>query len=145
MTVIQVQPFKEFENLSKRLKQFVDEFPETFSVEVGTSFTPRMDIVHDDELVYIYLDVPGVRKEDIKLTLQEGVLSISGEKKQPENLDKKAYYKMERAFGSFTRSVSIPVEIDKNSIKAKLENGVLEVTIKKAEPKKPEEVEITIQ
>jgi len=145
MTVIQVQPFREFENLSRRLKKFVDEFPETFSVEVGTSFTPRMDIVHDDESVYVYLDIPGVRKQDIKLTLQEGVLTISGEKKQPENLEKKTYYKMERAFGSFNRSVSIPVEIDKNSIKAKLENGVLEVTIKKAEPKKPEEVEITIQ
>ncbi|NOY06079.1 MAG: Hsp20/alpha crystallin family protein [Chlorobi bacterium] len=145
MTVIQVQPLKDFENLSKRLKKFVDEFPETFSVEVGTSFTPRMDIVHDNEFVYVYLDVPGVRKEDIKMTLQEDVLTISGEKKEPKDLDKKTYYKMERAFGSFTRSVSIPVEIDKNSIRAKLENGVLEVTIKKAEAKKPEEVEITIQ
>ncbi len=145
MTVIQVQPLKEFENLSKRLKKFVDEFPETFSVEIGTSYTPRMDIVHDDEFVYVYLDIPGVRKEDIKLTLQEGVLTIAGEKKQPTDLEKKTYYKMERAFGSFTRSVSIPVEIDKSSIKAKLENGVLEVMIKKAAPRKPEEVEITIQ
>lgn len=148
-------PFRGMEHFVKRIQQISDEFEKGFTVEYG-SFAPKVDISEDEKHLYIQAELPGVRKEDVKVTVNnDNVFFIKGEKKRPfvEQKDAKdgevqqeerTYIKAERSYGEFTRSFVLPENINKDSIQAKFENGVLFVTLAKIEPAKPKEVEISI-
>ena len=84
-------------------------------------------------------ELPGIAKEDFKVTVSGNTLTVSGEKKQEEKVEKKDYHRIERSYGSFCRSMRLPKEVDDNKVKASLNNGILEVrlsTTKKAKQKK---------
>ncbi len=100
--------------------------------------TPIVDIYEEDKEVVLKADLPGMKKEDIKIDVAENMLTISGEKKTSEKIEKKDYYRHERTYGSFCRRFELPGELDTEKIKAHFENGVLEVRVpltKEAEKK----------
>jgi HSP20 family protein len=148
MAIMRFDPIKGFETISKRMNDFMSEFEKGVSVEYG-AFAPRIDIFEDDKKLYIHAELPGIKKEDVKLKVnEEGALSISGEKKQDqkfeENKENTCIIRVERSYGAFARSFLLPDYVDKESINAKFDNGLLEISLNKKEPEKPKETHIEI-
>lgn len=101
--------------------------------------TPLMDLYEEGNELVVKAELPGIAKEDFKVTVSGNTLTVSGEKKQEEKVEKKDYHRIERSYGSFCRSMRLPKEVDDNKVKASLNNGILEVrlsTTKKAKQKK---------
>ncbi len=95
------------------------------------TFTPRMDVTEDDEAVRVSIELPGMDVEDVDVSLSQGVLTISGEKREEREDKGRHYYRMERSYGSFRRSIPLPAEIDEAKIEAVFKKGVLTVTLPK--------------
>lgn len=145
---LRIDPFRGFENLARRMNDFVGEFEKGVNVEYG-GFSPRVDIVEDQQKLMVSVELPGVMKEDVKVTVNdENVLMIKGAKKRAEQAnegqEEMTYIRAERTFGEFLRSFMLPDNIDRDSIAAKYENGILEISLNKKEPEKPKEVEVKI-
>ena len=113
--------------------------------EVTRTKWPKVDIEENKNDYRLHADLPGLEKKDIKITVENGVLSISGEKKHDKKEKEKGkYYYYERSYGAFHRNFSLPENIDEKSINANFKNGVLELIIKKTEKAKPKEIEIKV-
>lgn len=146
MAIVRFDPFRGFESLARRMNEFLDEFEKGVSVSTA-EFSPRVDISEDEKNIYVSVDVPGVSKEDIKVTINsDNVLIIKGEKKREIKTEGKerSYIRVERSYGSFQRSFMLPDNVKKDDVKAKFENGVLNITLEKVEPEQPEQIEISI-
>ncbi len=149
MAIMRFDPIKGFETISKRMNDFMNEFEKGVSVEYG-GYAPRIDIFEDEKHLFVQAELAGIKKEDVKLKVNEdGVLCISGEKKRDsrfeDNKENQTVIRVERSYGVFTRSFLLPDNINKESVKAKFENGVLEISLEKIEPEKPKEVHVEIE
>ena len=107
-------------------------------------WSPAMDVVETEDQYVLRADLPGVSEGDVKIELDENVLTISGERKSAHKETKEGYYRVERAFGSFSRMLTLPEGVDADSISANFDRGVLEVKIPKPEQRKPRKVEISV-
>src|SRR6266850_522613 len=105
---------------------------------------PLADITEDDKEYVIQAELPDVKKEDVKVTVQNGVLTISGERKFEKEEKKKKYHRVERAYGSFVRSFALPDEADPSKVKAEFKNGMLTVRLPKSEKAKPMQIEVNV-
>lgn len=149
MTLIKFEPFRDLELLNNNIRRFFDDFPTT-AQEFSSAYHPKIDIYEDDNKIYFETEVPGMSKKDLNISVHDNILTITGEKKkepasQGESEENgKKFFRMERAFGSFTRSFTLPDEINVEKIDAKFTNGILKIEIEKAIPKKPEERVISI-
>ena len=130
MTLVRFEPMRELESLTDQIQKYFDEMPFIFSGR-HDGFSPRIDISEDEKHIYVEAEIPGVKKEDLKLTLEDNILTIEGEKKIEEEKKEKNFYRNERVFGSFKRSFTLPVEVNPDNINAKFENGLLKVTFDK--------------
>jgi len=149
MAVVRFDPFRTFGTLSKRMGDFMSDAEKGFTFDYG-NFAPRVDIAEDEKNLYFHAELPGVKKEDVKVTVNnDNILFIKGEKKRDakfeEKTDEKYFLRVERSFGSFTRSFELPNNVRTDSINAKYENGILNITLEKIEPEKPKEVNIDIK
>jgi HSP20 family protein len=99
------------------------------------SFVPRVDIIEEDKAFEVHVAVPGMSKDDFKIDLNDNYLTISGERKFNREKKEDNFYSMETQYGTFSRSFSLPENVDANKISAKYVNGILEVTIPKDEKK----------
>ncbi len=145
MPHMRVEPMKEFQNLADRMKKFVDEFPESFSVEFGSAFEPRVDVMTVADRLILQVELPGMSREQVRLMIVDDTLVISGEKGQPSQDSTVTIHRSERCYGRFERRVTLPVAIDRSTISATMTNGVLEVGMKLALPKADSEISITIE
>jgi HSP20 family protein len=130
------------------LTNWVDEFlnSEFRSRDLETSWTPRVDIVEEDNAYRVRADLPGLEKKDVDVTVENGIMTIRGERKF-ERTDKKdnSYEYYERRYGSFSRSFNLPENVDSTGIEATYRNGVLDITLPKSEKAKPKQVEIKLR
>lgn len=145
-----ISPFDEME------KRFEDFFKRPFSL-IGPSWWPRLKIPSLEEIsttvdiyeeggdVVIKAELPGMKKEDIDVNISGNTVTISGEKKKEEKVEKKNYYSMERSYGSFTRTFRIPSEVHTDKAKANFKDGVLEVRVPKTEEAKKKEKKVAIE
>jgi len=108
----------------------------------GEVWSPLVDIVDKKDNILVKAELPGIDKKDIKISIGENSLTIRGEKKEEKEVKKEDYYCCERAFGAYSRTIDLPVEVDKNKAKATFKNGILEITLPKKEEVKPKEIEI---
>ncbi len=108
------------------------------------AFVPAVNTRESDDAYYIEVDLPGVKKEDIEITTEDNVLTISGERKYRDEVKEDDYYKVESRYGKFTRSFTLPEKVDVENISAESKDGVLEVVIPKIkeEEKKQRKIEI---
>lgn len=144
MTLVRLEPFRRFENLSKRINDFANDFEKGISLEVG-SFSPRTDIFDDDKNIYITAELPGMTKENVKISVTEDrILSIKGKKQKIENNKDKSFLRNERIYGKFERSFVLSEDVDLEHIDAKFDNGVLEIVLNKIEPPEPKEINVEI-
>ena len=149
MALVRWRPFEDLLNMHDELSRFFDDFfgerlPARQSKE-GASWIPRVDISENDDEIIVHADIPGMEKDNIKITLTDNVLSISGEKKIERDEKKANYHRVERVFGSFQRSFYIPTNVDASKISASYKNGVLEVKLPKKEEAKPKEIPVKVE
>jgi HSP20 family protein len=106
-------------------------------------FLPALDVVERDDAYVLRTDLPGLAQEDVKIEVEDNVLTISGERKSETDMTEGSYRRVERAFGSFSRRLQLPEGVDADAIAASFDKGVLEISIPKPEQRKPRRVEIT--
>jgi HSP20 family protein len=138
MAVALYDPFSEFKKSIDLFNNIINT-PKNGGKGFDTDFLPTVNSREDDKAYYLEVDLPGVKKEDISLTVENGVLTVCGERKSKEEVKEENYYKVESNYGKFSRSFSLPKTIDDNKIEAKTQDGVLELTI----PKREEEIQKT--
>ena len=133
----------EFVTMQKEIDRMFDRYQggETAPADLR----PSVDIVENDNDFVVSMELPGVRKEDVKLTVSDGVLTVKGEKKQERELKEDQYRRLERSFGGFERSFTLPAAARSEAIAASYSNGVLTITIPKAEQAKPREIQVSVQ
>jgi HSP20 family protein len=107
-------------------------------------WTPTVDISETDGEYQIRAEIPDVKKEDVKVTVEDGVLTIQGERKQEKEEKGKRYHRIERSYGSFVRSFSLPDVIDEEKVKAEFKDGVLSLHLPKSEKAKPKAIEVKV-
>lgn len=109
------------------------------------AWAPVVDIAeHDDEYV-VKVELPGVNKEDVKITLESNILTIGGEKKQEKETKKENYHRVERSYGSFQRSFTLPTMVKSDKIDAIYKDGILSVSLPKADEAKPKQIEVKVK
>jgi len=142
--------WSDFGTLQDRINRMFDDtfrtisVPEREDMETG-NWTPTVDVVENNDNYLVKADIPGVKKDDLKLDVKDGTLTIKGEKKQEEKVEKNNYIRIERSYGSFVRNFTLPTNVDASKINAKFTDGVLEITIPKKEEAKPKEIKINVQ
>lgn len=139
-------PSSEMRTLQREIDQLFDSFFPNRQSENGgaekANWTPRVDLSENDEEYLLHLDLPGMTKEDISISFQDGTLSVSGERKAETKREDENFVRVERAAGHFYRSFTLPKQIKENKISAEYENGVLRIHVPKAEETKPRQIEV---
>lgn len=137
-TLTRWEPFREMANLSRMMDRFFDEpFGEMPVLwRRGDGYNLALDVAEQEDKYIVKASVPGIKPEDVEITLTDNVLTIKGETKE-EN-----YHLRERRFGSFMRSIALPNSVDADKIEAVNEHGVLTLTLPKAEAVKPKRIEV---
>ena len=136
--------------LTRRPTRMLDDvffgWPFTDGVDgtLTARWTPAVDVFEDKDQVRITFEVPGVNPEDVKISLEQNTLTVSGEKKQVTEEQTERVHRYERAYGSFTRRFTLPATVDADKIAAKAEHGVLSIVIPKAEKAKPRDIAVSI-
>ena len=125
MLLTKFDPFKQLKEIEKNL------YTQVGNNEGVTAFVPTVNTREGEFVYHVDVDLPGVKKEDIKVDLNKGILTISGERKTKEAVKQEDYYKIETYFGKFSRSFTLPDNVDIENIEAKSDNGVLEIVIPK--------------
>lgn len=110
--------------------------------ETDRLLVPSLDITEDAHAYLVTAELPGLKKEDVQIHLEDGVLSISGEKRQETETKDKTWHRMERRYGSFYRAVNLPAGVDTEKVEAKFEDGVLRVRVPKRDEVKPKAIRI---
>lgn len=146
MTLVRWDPWREIEDVVERYSRSVGQ-PRTGRQEVIASgdWAPRVDILENVESFVIKAEIPEVNKEDVKITVDNGTLTIRGERKQETEETGKKIHRIERHYGVFTRSFTLPDNVDETKIKASFRDGMLNVQILKTEKAKPQAVEISVE
>jgi HSP20 family protein len=142
-------PFKEMEDTQSRLARLFGLAPARVTngnkeAMTITEWAPSVDIIEDDKEWLVKADLPELKKEDVKVTVENGVLSITGERKfEKEEKDRK-YHRIERSYGNFLRSFTLPDGADGAKVNAEFKDGVLKVHLPKSEKAKPKAVEVKV-
>lgn len=110
-----------------------------------SAWTPSCDIYETKGEIVVKAEIPGIKKEDLKVSLQDNRLTLSGERKFEEETKRENYHRIERSYGAFARSFTLPASVDAKKISAEFKDGVLEVKLPKREEAKPQEVNIAVK
>ena len=142
-------PFRELDEIQKRMATLFGRAPvrrEGGKEEAITfaEWAPLVDIIEDDKEFLIKAELPELQKKDIKVNVQDDVLTISGERRYEEEEKGKKIHRIERAYGTFTRSFTLPANADAGKVKAEFQDGVLNIHVSKAEAAKPKRIEVKI-
>lgn len=145
MAMIRWEPFASFESMFNRLPAF-GRFPRLFEGEAGlTEWTPSVDISETEKEYLLRAELPAVKKEDVHITVDEGMLTISGERKQRKEEKGEKFHRIESFHGAFSRSFSLPDNADTDNIRAESKDGIVTVHVPKLraeEKKQPTEIKI---
>ena len=142
----EMAPFRDFERMRRDMDRMWDSFFErgTLRGEDGSEWLPSLDVAETKNEIVVKAEVPGLEPKDIDISLSDGLLTIKGEKKQEREEKEENYHLVERSYGSFTRSIRLPKEVQSDKINASYKNGVLKVVLPKSEEAKKKEVKIKV-
>ena len=110
-----------------------------------TFWSPSVDIYETDENIVLKAELPGVDKKDVSVEVKDSTLILKGERKREKEVKEENYHRVERSFGTFMRSFTLPVSVKQDQVKAKFKDGVLEVTLPKSEEAKPKQVKVEVE
>lgn len=134
-------------NLQREMNRVFDSFfhgadePNLFN----GAWMPAVDVAEEDDAYVVKVELPGVNKDDVKITLESNILTIRGEKKVESEVKQKNYHRTERSYGSFQRSFTLPTSVKNDKIDAVYKDGILTVSLPKAEEAKPKQIEVKVK
>ena len=148
MNIVRWDPFRELEEVSGRLNRF---FGQPLARRTGNEeapllaeWAPAMDVQETEHEYLIKADLPEVKKEDVKVGIEEGVLTVEGERKQEKEEQGKKFHRIERSYGKFIRRLALPTEVDEAQVRAEFKEGVLQIHLPKAASAKPRAIDIKV-
>jgi len=147
MALIRWEPVRELNTIQSEMNRLFNTYFDSPTPANGTAlrrWVPAMDLVETDQDFVLRADLPGVDENDVKIELEDRVLTIAGERRAEHEERKEGYYRVERSSGAFTRTLTLPEGVNPDGIKASFDKGVLEVRIPKPEEKKPHRVSIAV-
>ena len=136
--MVRFDPYRELTTLRDEMGRL---FSRTFG-EGAAAWTPALDVIDSKEAILLKLDLPGMRPEDVDIEVHEGVLTVKGERRFEEKVEEGQYHRLERSYGHFQRSLTLPKAVKADDITAAFENGVLEVRVPKADEVKPRRITV---
>ena len=139
-TMVRWEPFREIASLQNEMSRFMNGLEN--NGQITRDWVPALDVWEtDDEIVYA-LDLPGIPEDKISVELDEGALTITGERERAEEESQDRFYRFERRYGTFTRTFGVPQGVSESDVHAEYKNGVLEVHVKKPQQPKPKRIQI---
>jgi len=135
-------PFDEFENMRQKMENLFGAFSHRPYQSVGAGVFPAVNLTEDQESYYVRAEIPGIKNDDLNLNITENTLTIGGERKIPEESEEARYHRRERKAGKFSRAIALPGEVNPEKVEAALVNGVLTITVPKAEKVKPRQITV---
>jgi HSP20 family protein len=147
MAIVRWEPLREFATLQNEMNRLFGSVFDTPPQGNGGTlrrWMPAMDLAETADHFVLRADLPGMSEEDVNIEVEERVLTISGERKSEYTENKDGYHRVERAFGSFSRSLTLPEGVDAEAVSASFDRGVLEVRIPKPEQRKPRKISIGV-
>ena len=148
MNLVKWDLFRELEDVSNRLNRIFGRATarsEPNREMLATAdWMPSVDISETDTAYLVKGEIPGVKKEDVKVTIQDGMLTIQGERKQEKEEKGKKFHRIERSYGSFARSFRVPDDADESKVKAEFKDGMINVTLPKSAKAKTKAIEVSV-
>ena len=147
--LIRWDPFKEMDELQSRFAKLFGLTPARIGnggeeLMTISEWAPSVDIIEDEKEYLVKADLPEVKKDDVKVTVENGVLTITGERKMEKEEKDKKYHRVERSYGNFLRSFTLPDGADGTKVNAEFKDGVLKVHLPKSEKAKPKAIEVKV-
>ncbi len=146
-----LRPWRSFEEMRREMDRLFEDYFGRRAVPAGREaleervWAPAVDVFDKGKELVVTAELPGVEKKDVKVTVEGDVLTLRGERRTDEKVKDENYYACERCYGSFSRSLYLPVKVEAGKIKSELKNGILTLTLPKAKEAKPKEIEITVK
>ncbi len=141
MTLLRRSPWQELEDMQRSLDHVLGSFHFPASSE-QEHWMPNVDIRETEDTLLVQAELPGIDKRDIKVEVKDGVLTISGERKYEKDVKEENVHRIERAYGRFTRSFSLPRNVETGKVDAAMKNGILEIRLPKLESAKPKSITV---
>jgi len=141
--ITRFNPFDDLRRMEARMFEPFFRMPYFAEETHGTGWNPAVDVLEENDRIIVKVEAPGVDEKNLHVTFEDGILTISGER-QFERKDDRNYHRIERAYGTFTRTFSLPRSVDATQIAANYRNGVLEVEIPKKEESRPKQIHINV-
>ena len=148
MTVLtRFEPFREFSNLQDRINRV---FRESYAPEgrdeslTNSSFAPAVDVYEDEHTVTLKIEVPGIDEKDIDVRIENNTLTVHGERKIEKEEKEENYRRVERQYGSFTRTFTLPTTVDSENVSANYDKGVLKIALPKKAEAKPKQIKVNV-
>ena len=143
-TLVRWEPFREFAALQNEMSRLVNNWAggEGNGSDGSRSWVPSVDVWETDSDVVYAFDLPGIPEEKISVEVEDGALTVTGERERTQETDDDRFYRYERRFGSFARTIGLPQGVKEDAIKADYRDGVLEIRVPKPEQAKPRRIQI---
>jgi len=144
------EPFREFSTMQDRMNRMNRLFRESYSPEgpedalATTSFAPPVDIYEDEHTIALKLEVPGIDEKDIDVRIEGNTLTVHGERKIEKEEKEENFRRVERQYGSFTRSFTLPSSVDTGQVSADYDRGVLKINLSKKAEAKPKQIKVNV-
>jgi len=143
MALVRWDPFRELTALQTEVNRLFSRVGNG-DVAERQSWTPQIDVIENENAIVLKAELAGMDPAEINIEVQDNVLTVSGERRFKEEVKEDKYYRIERRYGSFSRSLALPQTVNESAIEAKYENGVLDITVPKAEIAKPKKISVAI-
>jgi len=146
MVVTRWDPFRELATLQNRVNGLFQDYSRPGQDELTTtsSFVPAVDVYEDEHKVTLKLEIPGINQDDVDIRLENNTLTVSGERNFEKEEKEENFHRIERRYGSFSRSFTLPNNLDTESVHATYDNGVLKIELAKRAEAKPKQIKVNI-
>jgi HSP20 family protein len=146
MKLTRWDPFRELEDMSARLNRIFGPRPAAIGAEGEplADWAPQIDVQETDGEYLVHADLPAVKKEDVKVSVQGGVLAVEGERKQEKEDKGKRFHRIERSYGRFERRLTLPTDVDEQKVAAEFKDGVLTVHLPKSPTASPRTIDVAV-
>ena len=145
MSIIRWEPLRELSTLQNEMNRLFNTVVDAPGASANANlrrWMPAMDLVEDDDAFVLRADLPGMRQQDVSIEFDDSTLTVSGERKAEHESQEAGFHRVERSFGAFSRSLTLPKGIDGDAVSASFDRGVLEIRIPKPEARKPRRISI---
>ncbi|GAB4376253.1 MAG: Hsp20/alpha crystallin family protein [Acidobacteriota bacterium] len=149
MALVRWNPFSELERIQREVNRLFDDtalrrLTSEGDEPIASAWVPPVDIAEDKDNITITVDLPGLDRDDVHVAIEDNRLTISGERKFEKKSEDREWSRVERAYGAFTRTFSLPNVVDTDRVEAKMDRGVLTIVLPKREEAKPKQIEVKV-